>query len=281
MAEAELKIDSRTLGLLALQWGLFLGNFGLYWSLALPLWLHVILGVIPIHLAFTLWHEAVHGTVSNRRWVNNTVGVLGMFPYLTPYFMQKFIHLDHHKYLNQSSKDPNQIYAAGPFWQLPFRYLRAIAYAKKVLAEDPRNQNMRISDTAILILVALIFGVSIWQSFFLDLLCLWILPLIIGKLFMDWYINYLPHTGLPPDRFLGTRIIDVKWFTPLVLCHNYHAIHHLWPKVPWHQYIARFQEKREYLNEHHVPIEHHLFSSRHHLDSVTSPQNQSEPRNGA
>ena len=122
---------------------------------------------------------------------------------------------------------------------------------------------------------------SIWQSFFLDLLCLWILPLIIGKLFMDWYINYLPHTGLPPDRFLGTRIIDVKWFTPLVLCHNYHAIHHLWPKVPWHQYIARFQEKREYLNEHHVPIEHHLFSSRHHLDSVTSPQNQSERRNGA
>jgi beta-carotene hydroxylase len=81
-------------------------------------------------------------------------------------------------------------------------------------------------------------------------------PVVIAKLVMDWYINYLPHVGLPPHRFRGTRIIDLPWFTPLVLGHNYHAIHHLWPTIPWHGYKSTFREKQAYLREHGVPIEH-------------------------
>ena len=60
---------------------------------------------------------------------------------------------------------------------------------------------------------------------------------------MDWYINWLPHAGLPPDRYRGTRIVDVAWLTPLVLGHNYHAIHHLWPNLPWHRYRADLQRE--------------------------------------
>ena len=73
MAETALKLDHRTLGLLGLQWTLFWGNFALYWLFPLPLWLHVSLGVVAIHLAFTIWHEAAHGTISNRRSINNEI----------------------------------------------------------------------------------------------------------------------------------------------------------------------------------------------------------------
>ena len=38
----------------------------------------------------TVWHEAVHGTVSRRQIVNDVIGVLGMLPYMTPYFMQRW-----------------------------------------------------------------------------------------------------------------------------------------------------------------------------------------------
>ena len=262
MAESALKVDHRTLGLLYLQWMLFVGNFVLYWLAPLPLGLHIALGVLAIHLAFTIWHEAAHGTISNRRRLNDVAGILGMFPYMTPYFMQRFIHLDHHKFLNQPEKDPNQIYAAGPFWQLPFRYVRAIAYAKKMLSTDPRSSAMRLSDTAILVGIGLLFLVSLWQGFFMDLLWLWLLPLAIAKIIMDWYVNFLPHAGLPPDRFLGTRIIDVPFLTPWILCHNYHAVHHLWPTIPWHSYMARYRDKIDYLTEHHVPIETRLWSGR-------------------
>ena len=61
------------------------------------------------------------------------------------------------------------------------------------------------------------------------------------------------HGFLP--QCLGTRIIDVPWLTPLVLGHNYHAIHHLWPRIPWHRYPSTFTHKRSYLEEHGVPIE--------------------------
>ncbi len=236
------------------------GNVFLYVQHRLPLVLHVLISAVAIHLAFTVWHEAVHATVSPRAWVNNVVGVFGMLPYKTPYFLQRWVHLEHHDKLNEKD-DPNSVYADGPFLTLPFRYFRALGYAKKVLKTDPRTAAERSSDIAGLLVVAAIYGVATWRGFLLDALILWFVPLVIAKLVMDWYINWLPHVGLPPDRFRGTRILEVGWLTPLVLGHNYHAIHHLWPTVPWHGYRSLFKKKRDYLERNDVPIEHAVFRS--------------------
>jgi len=262
MAQPALKVDVRTLLLLAAQWTLVVVNAVLYAAHPLPLWAHMGITLLAIHLAFTIWHEAAHGTIANRRWLNDAAGILGMLPYTTPYYMQRHIHLEHHKYLNEEGRDPNLIYAGGPFWQLPVRYFRAFGYAKSVLAQDPRTPRMRRSDTFFLALVAAAFGLALWQGFLLDLVLIWLLPLAAAKVILDWYVNYLPHVGLPPDRFRGTRIIAAPWLTPLILGHNYHAVHHLWPTIPWHSYVARFGEKLAYLRENHVPIEAHLFQRR-------------------
>ena len=140
---------------------------------------------------------------------------------------------------------------------------------------------MQISDITILAGIGLIFIISIWQHFFVDLFWLWLLPLVIAKVIMDWYINFLPHTGLPPDRFLGTRIIDVRFFTPWVLCHNYHAVHHLWPTIPWHSYIARYRARFEYLIEHGVPIETRFWGGRTYPALPVDPtKNIGSPRSG-
>ena len=258
------ELDIGTLWLLAAQWAVFVGNIAIYLGGAHPgpLWLHVLIGVVPIHLAFTIWHEAAHGNVSRNRLVNNVVGVLGMFPYLTPYFLQRYVHLDHHKYLNVEGEDPNLIYADGPFWQMPMRYLRAVSYAKQKLDADPRSARMRLSDR-------IVTGVhlAVWITAFatghgLDLVMLWLVPFVIAKVIMDWYVNYLPHVGLPAHRYLGTRVVDVGWVTPLLLQHNYHAIHHLWPGIPWHRYLETYNEKREFLAERNVPVEHRVFGGR-------------------
>lgn len=262
MARPALKIDARTLALLIAQWTLLVANFALYLAGPMPIWAHMLLTLVAIHVAFTLWHEAAHGTISNRRWLNDAAGILGMLPYMTPYFMQRHIHLEHHKYLNQKNKDPNLIYAGGPFWQLPMRYFRAIGYAQSVLAEDPRTPGMRRSDLFFLGVVTFAYGFALWRGFFFDLVLIWLIPLIAAKVILDWYVNYLPHVGLPADRFLGTRIITTPWLTPWVLGHNYHAVHHLWPTIPWHGYAARFREKIDYLEENRVPIEKGLFQRR-------------------
>jgi beta-carotene hydroxylase len=251
---ASRRMDWPTLGLLLAMYALLIGNFVWHRVAPLPLLVHVAIAAGAIHLSFTIWHEAVHRNVSHRSWLNLAVGVLGMFPYMTPFFMQRWIHLEHHARLNERG-DPNLIYTDGPFWKLPLRYPRALGYARKLLAQDPRSRGERISDTVSVAAVAAVFALAWWFGALQDVLWLWLLPVVIAKLVMDWYINYLPHAGLPPGRFDGTRIVDLAWLTPLVLGHNYHAVHHLWPAIPWHGYRAQFRGKLDYLREHGVPIE--------------------------
>jgi fatty acid desaturase len=253
--------DLPTLGLLGAMYALLFGNFAVYLWRPLPLVVHVLVAAAAIHLAFTVWHEAVHRNVSSRPWVNTAVGILGMFPYMTPYFMQRWIHLQHHARLNEPD-DPNSVYVDGPFWKLPFRYPRALGYAGKLLARDPRTPGERAADLLGTCAVLAIFAGAWLAGGVLDLLLLWLLPVALAKIAMDWYINYLPHVGLPAHRYKGTRVVDVAWLTPLLLGHNYHAIHHLWPALPWHRYRTRFRERLDLLRNHGVPIEHRVFERR-------------------
>ena len=253
-------LDWPTLLLLTAMYALMIGNFVVYWTMPGPLLVHVLIPVVAIHFAFTIWHEAAHNNVSRSQWLNNVAGVLGMFPYMTPYFMQRWVHLRHHAYLNEPG-DPNLIYTDGSFWTVPLRYPRVLAYAGEVMASDPRSPGQKVSDACSVLLLTTIFAVAWWYGVLLDLVLLWFVPLVIAKLVMDWYINYLPHAGLPAHRYRGTRVLDIDWLTPLVLVHNYHAIHHLWPNIPWHRYRAVFRDKREQLVENGVPVETRIVGS--------------------
>lgn len=255
-----MKTDFPTLLLLCAMYALFGGNVVLYAMHPLHPVLHVLIGAASIHLAFTIWHEAIHATVSRSARVNDVVGVLGMLLYMTPYFMQRWVHLEHHRKLNEV-EDPNHLYTSGSLLTLPFRYFRALGYAKKIMKEDPRSRGEKVSDMAT---SAVIGGIYVWAlatGRLWDILVLWLLPVVIAKLVMDFYVNYLPHRGLPADRFLGTRVIDVRWFEILVLNHNLHAVHHLWPTVPWHRYREVYERKFDYLKSHGVPIEHRVLGS--------------------
>ena len=48
-----------------------------------------------------------------------------------------------------------------------------------------------------------IFALAWWFGALRDALWLWLVPVVIAKLVMDWYINYLPHAGLPPRSLPG------------------------------------------------------------------------------
>jgi fatty acid desaturase len=249
------KTDWKTIGLLGVMYVLFLGNFGLYFCARLPLVLHVLIGIAAIHCSFTIWHEAIHGTVSENAAVNDAAGILGMFPYmLTPYYTGKWIHLMHHKNLNLP-EDPNTLYTDGPFRTLYQRYPRAATALKRIIKNREFPAHEVLADRIFRIGVAGVFLALIFTGNFAALFWLWLVPLGFAKIIMDWYINYIPHVGLPADRYKGTRILDIAWLTPLVFFHNYHAIHHLWPTRPWHTYKSIFDEKRTMLKEHGVPIE--------------------------
>ena len=64
----------------------------------------------------------------------------------------------------------------------------------------------------------------------------------------------------------------------LVLAHNYHAVHHLWPTIPWHGYRAVFREKIAYLRQHDVPIEQRVFARRWQPGGAGALGGESLPR---
>ncbi len=253
------KPDWNTLFLLAGMYFVLISNVFLYEFHRLPAVVHILISIIAIHLAFTIWHEAAHGNTLKTSLGNSWVGVLGIFPYMTPYFIQRHIHLIHHAKLNQK-EDPNLIYADGPFWQLPIRYFKAIPYLRNLFQNsgDPRKPAERVIDLCMTACVVGIYFFAWSQGRFIDALILWAIPVVFAKVIMDWYVNYLPHAGLPPHRYLGTRVVDIAWLKPLVLCHNYHAIHHLWPQQPWHRYYLIFKDSEAELIKNDVPIEKHL-----------------------
>src|SRR5260221_9311010 len=144
--------DYPTLLLLFTMYGVLGLNVALYYARPLGAAVHIAIGAIGIHLAFTVWHEAVHGTVSRSQRVNDIVGVLGMLPYMTPYFIQRWVHLEHHRKLNRED-DPNSVYTDGPLLTLPLRYPRALSYGKKLLKVDPRTRGEKVSDRATTMLV--------------------------------------------------------------------------------------------------------------------------------
>jgi fatty acid desaturase len=264
------KTDWATLALLASMYVVLIGNVALYLLAPLPLLVHIAISTIAIHFAFTVWHEAVHYNISRHRFLNDAAGILGVFPYMAPFYVEKWFHLQHHALLNQRS-DPNYIYTDGPFWTLPLRYPRVLQYARARMVDDPRSPGQHLADRVAVVAVLCLYALAWWLGVFWGLFALWFVPVVIGKIVMDWYINYLPHVGLPAHRFRGTRIIDAAWLTVALLGHNYHAIHHLWPSIPWHRYRATFVRKRDYLREHGVPIEPRLTFARPDEQEASEP----------
>lgn len=252
-----LPFDGPTALLLAAMYALFVGNAVWYFAAPLPWPVHVLIGTAAIHLSFTIWHEAAHRNASRIAWLNDAIGILGMLPYMAPYYLEKWFHLQHHALLNKR-EDPNYIYTDGPYWQMPLRYLRVLRFARERIKDDPRGRRERLLDLIPPAVVVAVFALALWQGAFLAFVLLWGVPFVLSKLVMDWYINWLPHAGLPPDRYRGTRVIEAAWLTPLILGHNYHAVHHLWPNQPWHRYRGIFAEKREQLRLRGVPIESRL-----------------------
>ena len=93
------------------------GNLTLVWS--------VVLNSIAAYISFTPTHEASHHAVSSNRHLNDWIGrVATALQSPVPFFRSfRYIHMQHHRFTNHPSKDPDLYVGKGPLWQLPFRWV--------------------------------------------------------------------------------------------------------------------------------------------------------------
>ena len=251
-------VDWPTLGLCVLMWTGLVVNF--WWASAIVEWtlaaalVHIALGTFFLNMSFTIWHEAAHGTVFKSRLANDILGVIGAWPAMLPYFTVRRDHVLHHEHVNDPERDPDFWFLEGSIWSLPLRYPSGVKRALKVVDRAGSPEWEKRADRASFVLVVIAIVLGAWLTSPLVVLTTWLLPKGFAMWIHAWYVNVLPHRGLPAERYLDTRIVVSRWLTPLMLCHNYHGIHHVWMTVPWHRYPKVFRAKRSFLEDRKVPI---------------------------
>lgn len=217
------------------------------WFLALP-----VQGVLLVFL-FTLEHEATHKTPFASPALNEAVGRLAGLVLILPFEWFRYFHLSHHKYTNLPGQDPELdhpkpptgrawlVHVSGlPYWAGQIRLVVALAFRRPTEARYiPAAALPRIQREAQIVL-------ALYEVALLSLLVtpalfwLWILPVLLGQPFLRLYL--LAEHGDCPQvasmlensrTTLTNRIVRfVAWNMP------YHAEHHSYPAVPFHQLPA-------------------------------------------
>ena len=212
----------------------------------------LLLGILTF-ASYTPLHEAVHGNVggSNRKykWLDYVVGLL-MSPLISiPFNSHKKEHLAHHAHTN-SDEDPD-VHLQNMFESVKDCYretLRAI-----------KTQNTFVMDNFTRTEIAVTIG---WRLLFVLSTGVGSVPVLFfgwfsGAFLTTFLFSYLPHQPFKDAaRWKNTNIqlFSVRWFENLMFQQNLHAVHHLFPRVPFYNYRKVFDKLEPTMRKKETPI---------------------------
>lgn len=213
-----------------------------------PSWAAISMGVVASYMSYTILHEAAHANIGTNKRLNEWVGRIGLLGCsITPFFANyRFVHLAHHRYVNDKKLDPDLFCGSGPAWTLPLRwalmdvayiaaYFRLGAYRAGSKAEK-REYWLAFGFTTVLLLTITVTG--FWPQF----LTFYFLPTRIAMVLLAFTFDYLPHyphdVHINDNAFRATsNRVGMEWLlTPLLIGQNYHLSHHLYPSIPFYRY---------------------------------------------
>ena len=225
---------------------------------AIPLWVGTVLNAALAATFYMPLHEAVHGniwgSVGRYRWCEDLIGVLCAVPLAsTSYASHRIMHMRHHAYTNDPVRDPDHFVAGSlgslvpklvgltvtypllPLLMLvPQRHLpEELRGAYRLSVEDRALRKANIHHwvfwgvTHAALLAAFLFGFG-WEA-----LMLWYLPARLAAMWLAFIFAWFPHhPDLGIGRYIDTRVAAFPGSRFLARGHDYHALHHLFPRVP-------------------------------------------------
>jgi len=210
----------------------------------LPIWAGCLINGVLGYGMFSVAHDALHRATSTVSWFNELSGSIGLFFFLpyAPIAVARWVHMQHHRFTN-GELDPDRFIHDCPSWQRLIRWANFdVFYFVYFLQHggDVRDKHLKTVVGFVAGLVALVIAAFI-AGYGYEVLMLWLLPTRIALFMVATVFVYLPHyPGVVPnedDAFLATTMrMGWEWLlTPLLVYHNYHLIHHLYPTVPFYR----------------------------------------------
>ena len=217
--------------------------------------INIIVSTCLVYVAFTVVHESVHNNLfagdNKRQWLNDSIGWVASVPFiLIPSSVFKTLHLQHHAFLNHPDKDPDYFARANhPTTAIAkcavmnVRYL--IQYLQQITREEVSITSI-MSSAVYFCLWSFAIGTAYRMAWLPDLVLYAVLPAFIASIVLGYVFDHIvhhphhdqdPHTGTNHYDFIGA-----KWLT---LGQNSHVVHHVDPRLQWHQYDRHLPEVLE------------------------------------
>ena len=179
--------------------------------------LSYLLILVQMHLytgLFITAHDAMHGTVSSNKKVNNFIGQLCTALYAVfPFQKLNTKHHQHHKYVHTES-DPD--YHQGIFFTWYVRFIKEyIAWWQ-------------------IVIMAIIYNVlKLWIAE-INLLTFWVVPSLLSTLQLFYFGTWLPHHGSHTNKHQSSTQ-NKNHVLAFLSCYffGYHYEHHDSPQTPW------------------------------------------------
>ena len=232
--------------------------------------------LIPLSLTtyaiYTVMHDAVHRSIQGKHrhlsWLNEGLGYLAGQVLMIPFTVHRRSHLAHHAHTNKEDDDPDFSYQSvgNSLAHLVYHSVRTGVdqygyYFKNCWSKASNQEKTKvILETA----VALSWRVALvvygpWA----EVLSLLALSAVLGSMITIYFFAYLVHR--PYDAIgrwvdTGSYVYRKKWGVVvdwLWLFQNYHAIHHLYPRVPFYRYRQLFDEIESVMLAKGSPITYH------------------------
>jgi fatty acid desaturase len=224
----------------------------------------VLQGLFVVSL-FAAMHEAVHYSAFRHRRLNEAVAWLAGLGILFNATYYRQFHFAHHRYTQDPARDPELLTApvprsrrafvwrssALPYWTARLVNVTALCRGRftglDFIPATARPEIVR-SVRAMVAVLAALAAVSI--ALRSDaLLWYWLLPLALGLPFLRLYL-VTEHTGCTEDDdgLSNTRTTLSAWPVRFLMWNlPYHAEHHLYPSIPFHQLPAAHRRLRPHL----------------------------------
>ena len=201
-------------------------------------------------------HESLHRNVSSNLRLNEILGRIALMLMIpaAPLEIARWAHFQHHRFTN-SEQDPDNFIHDAKWWQIPLRWPNFdMHYLYSFLRNGGKEKKRHARAlTAQLVVFVVAIATLTYLGYGMEVLFLWFLASRIALFLVALVFVFLPHypgdITAQENQYQATTIRQGwEWLlTPLMVYQNYHLIHHLYPTVPFHNYIKIWHLKYDEL----------------------------------